>query len=255
MNSPETNPNRWDAELYDQKHAFVWKLAGSLLDQLAPQKGERVLDLGCGTGQLTAEIAATGAEVVGLDHSLEMIAEAKRLYPDLTFVQGDAQSFSVDEPYDAIFSNAALHWIQRPQETAHSIARALKPGGRFIAEFGGAGNVVQITAALEAAATKILGETIHHPWYFPKISEFSSLLEPQMEVTHAVLFDRPTPLVGEDGFRNWVRMFGNHWLDKIDTARHEAFFQAAEEHAKPHLFHDGGWVADYRRIRVAAHRC
>jgi len=261
MTSTETNPNYWDAVLYDQKHAFVWKLASSLLDLLAPQKGERILDLGCGTGQLTAEIAATGAEVVGLDHSPEMIAEAKRLYPDLTFVQGDAQLFSADEPYDAIFSNATLHWIQRPKEMANSIAGALKPGGRFVAEFGGAGNVSHVAAAMEAASQTILGKTIKHPWYFPKIGEFVSLLESagtdevEIEVTQAVLFDRPTPLQGDDGFRNWVQMFGHHWLNKIESEKQEAFLDAAEEFARPHLLKDGVWNADYRRLRVAARRC
>src|SRR5690242_15677096 len=135
MEQPPAGPreHHWDAALYDDKHAFVWKQAASLLELLAPQPGERVLDLGCGTGQL----AAAGAEVVGLDHSPAMVEQARRLYPQLRFELGDARRFAFAKPFDAVFSNAALHWVREPEAAIACIRDALKPGGRFVAEFGG----------------------------------------------------------------------------------------------------------------------
>src|SRR5207302_10671977 len=102
----------WDAGLYDGRHAFVWKHGASLVGLLAPRPGERVLDLGCGTGHLTAALAAAGAGVVGLDRSEEMLAQARSAYPALEFVCGDARDFRFGEPFDAVFSNAALHWVR-----------------------------------------------------------------------------------------------------------------------------------------------
>ena len=126
----------WDSTLYDAKHSFVWKHGASLLELLAPKPGERILDLGCGTGHLTAEIAKAGALVVGLDSSPTMIETARSAYPQLTFVEADARNFTLDAPCDAVFSNAALHWIHDADAVARSVHQALKPGGRFVAELG-----------------------------------------------------------------------------------------------------------------------
>ena len=188
---------QWNAKLYDDKHSFVWKLASSLVELLAAQPEERVLDLGCGTGQLTDQLAQSGANVIGLDNSPAMIEEARRLFPKLTFQLGDAHDFEVTQQVDAVFSNATLHWINHPNRVVTCIAKTLKPGGRLVAEFGGAGNVRYLVEAIEAACGSVLGKTVPHPWYFPNIAEFASLLQEHgLETTQAALIDRPTPLVG-----------------------------------------------------------
>jgi trans-aconitate methyltransferase len=251
----EPAPPRWDATLYDASHAFVWKHGASLVELLAPRAGERILDLGCGTGHLTAQLAAAGVTVVGLDRSAEMLAKARAEHPSLEFVQGDAREFFFAEPFDAVFSNAMLHWILQAGQVVTRIRDALKPGGRFVAELGGRGNVREIVAALRSAAAA-LGLPVTEPrWYFPGIAEYAGLLEAAgLEVRFAHLFDRPTPLEGAEGLRNFVRMFANVALDSVPAARHDEFLAAVEAAARPTLFRDGVWSADYRRLRVVAVR-
>src|SRR5688572_27496888 len=145
----------WDPDLYQSAHAFVWQRAADLIDILAPLPGERVLDLGCGTGQLTAQIADRGSRVLGIDRSPDMIAQARRNLPGLSFDVGDATSFTTDEPFDAVFSNATLHWVRPPEAAVERIRAALKPGGRLVAEFGGSGNVARICDALRRALREV----------------------------------------------------------------------------------------------------
>jgi trans-aconitate 2-methyltransferase len=245
----------WDAALYDGKHAFVWQYGLALLDLLGPRRGERVLDLGCGTGHLTARLAETGAEVVGLDRSLEMIRQARQAHPGLRFEVGDARDFAFPDPFDAVLSNAVLHWVPEPARVIACVRRALRPGGRFVAEFGGKGNVRALSAALAAAARSAGCPPFVSPWYFLGVGEYASLLEQGgLEVTFAVLFDRPTPLEGEAGLRDWVSQFAGEYVGGLAADRREAFLQSAEEAARPVLYRDGGWVADYRRLRVVAWR-
>jgi SAM-dependent methyltransferase len=250
-----TRPTGWDAALYDEKHSFVWKRGAALIELLAPRAGERVLDLGCGTGHLTAQIAEAGAEVIGIDSSPEMIEEAKRQYPGIPVGVADARDFRFDEAFDAVFSNAVLHWVKPPEQAVACVRRALKPGGRFVAEFGGRGNVAAIVAALQSASRSIgLGDW-EHPWYYPGIGEYAALLEREgLEVTHAFLFDRPTPLEGEDGLRRWAEMFAGSLVGRVAPDDRERFSLAFEEAARPSLYRDGTWFADYRRLRVVACR-
>lgn len=133
--------SRWDPGEYDSAHHYVTDYGRGLVDLLAPQLGERVLDLGCGTGHLTQQIAEQGGLVAGIDSSAEMIAQARQNYPKLRFELVDATKYRTQESFDAVFSNAALHWIRPPDAVAASIAAALKPGGRFVAEFGGRGTL------------------------------------------------------------------------------------------------------------------
>ena len=174
--------------------------------------GERILDVGCGTGQLTAEIAKSGAEVVGLDQSAEMIASARENYPELQFEVADIAATNYDSEFDAVFSNAALHWVRNQDGAIAAIARALKPGGRLVFEMGGRGNIQQIwTAAMQAlTAMGVKDPEKLSPWFYPSIGEYAPMLESRgLQVTFAVLFDRPTPLEGgERGLRNWLEMFG-----------------------------------------------
>ena len=254
-NEQAQNNGQWEPTLYGDKHSFVWKLAASVIELLSPQRGERILDVGCGTGQLTAQIAESGAAVVGLDNSPTMIDEARHLYPEIEFQLGDAHDFEFDEPFDGVFSNAALHWITDPVCVVACISRSLKPSGRMAVELGGAGNVRCLSEVIETASQKLLGEPVPHPWYFPGIVDFGMVLEQHgLEVTQAAMIDRPTPLDGDDGLRNWVRMFGRHWLTRIPTEQHDAFFAQVEEIARPNLFRDMVWHADYRRIRVVARK-
>jgi trans-aconitate methyltransferase len=252
-----TSSQRWDAGLYDDRHAFVWKHGASLVELLAPQPGERILDLGCGTGHLTARIAEAGATPLGLDHSAEMLEQARTAYPLLEFLQADARAFTFADPFDAVFSNAVLHWVRPPESVVRCVRDALRPGGRFVAELGGRGNVRGIEAALRAAGERVglppdVDESL---WYFPGLAEYATLLEAAgLEVRFATLFDRPTPLEGPGGLRDWVAMFARRVLDAIPPDRREEFFRAVEEAARPALFRDGTWTADYRRLRVVAFR-
>ena len=246
---------QWDAELYDAKHAFVWEKARGLLDWLAPGNGERILDLGCGTGQLAAEIAARGAHVTGVDRSPEMVAEARKKFPALRFVVGDARALPFGEAFDAVFSNAALHWIPEALPVVQGISRALKPGGRFVAEFGGKGNVESVVAAMEYGLEALdLPRHGVNPWYNPSIAEYSALLEKHgLEVRQASLFHRPTRLEdGKNGLATWVRMFGDSFLKRVPQARRPDYLRAVEAAGKPTLWKSDAWELDYRRLRLAA---
>ena len=257
--------NCWNTSLYENKHGFVWQYGEELLELLSPKVGERILDLGCGTGQLTEKIAlAVGAsssssripQVEGIDYSPTMIEKAKENYPHLQFTIADARNFHVDEPFDAIFSNAALHWIKQPDAVIGCVYQALKPGGRFVAEFGGKGNVGAIANslyyALDAIGCPLSGDV--NPWYFPSIGEYATLLEKQgFDVIYAVLFDRPTPLEdGDVGMANWIEMFGSNFLLELSVEEQLQLIRLVEENLKPTLYKDGRWFADYRRIRVVA---
>jgi trans-aconitate methyltransferase len=248
---------KWDAGLYDDKHSFVWKLAAGVLELLDAQSGERILDLGCGTGHLTARIAATGAHVVGIDRSPEMIRQAKEKYPSLRFEVMDAREFQLDGNFDAVFSNATLHWIKEPERVIAGIRKSLRPGGRFVAEFGGKGNTGEFLKALQHAWAKLgLANPVPRPWYFPSLAEYAGLLEQHgFEVTHATLFDRPTPLDdGARGLHNWLEMFGSSLVEGLPEATRERLLDEIELELRPKLFRDDHWVMDYRRLRVAAKR-
>ncbi len=257
-NDPKDSQAKWDAALYDSRHSFVWERGMDALELLAAQQGERILDLGCGTGHLTSRIAASGANAVGLDHSAEMIAEARRSFPDLEFVVGDARDFHFEQPFDAVFSNAALHWIGDQESVAHCLEEALVPGGRFVAELGAEGNVERLIEGLRRGREAIgfPVEAGFNPWYFPTIGEYASLLETQgFEVNFALLFDRPTPLdEGEAGLRNWIRMFGSNFCADLTEKKQEELFFVVEQQLRKELFREGKWHLDYRRLRIRARR-
>jgi trans-aconitate methyltransferase len=248
---------RWDASRYDGAYSFVWKHGQGVIELLAPEAGERILDLGCGTGHLTAQIAAHGAQVVGMDRSAEMIATARRHYPRLRFEVADAEGFRFGEPFDAVFSNAAIHWMKDQRAVTASVWQALKPAGRFVAEFGGRGNIRRIETALRRAIQQAGYATSDQPYYyFPTVGEYAGLLEGVgFTVTFAQWFERPTPLEGgEAGLRDWLAVFTDHFLKDAPADRQAAIIRAVEDELRPQLFRDGTWTADYCRLRVAAIR-
>lgn len=252
---PLTKKHIWNPNSYECNHAFVWQYGQDLVELLNPQPHEQILDLGCGTGQLTAQLAATGAEVVGLDQSPEMIAQAKANYPEIDFIVADARQFQVEQPFDAVFSNATLHWILEPDAAISCIHRALKPGGRFVAEFGGKGNVQTIISVLNRTLSDLSLPTLSHPWYFPSIGDYATRLEQQgFEVTQALLFDRPTRLAaGKAGLANWLQMFASQ-LDLLTPEQQAQVIDSVETQLRSILYQEGVWTADYRRLRVVAVR-
>jgi SAM-dependent methyltransferase len=248
---------QWNASRYEAGCSFVWKHGAEVIELLAPRAGERILDLGCGTGHLTAEIAASGAEVVGIDRSPEMIATARSNYPGLRFEVEDAERFGFSEPFDAVFSNAAIHWMDDQPAVAASIWRALKPGGRFVAEFGGKHNIRRIETALRRAIEQAGYPLSDKPYYyFPSLGEHASLLERiGFTVTFATWFERPTPLEGgAAGLRDWLMVFTDHFMKQVAAERRTAIIHAVEDVLRPELFRDGIWYADYCRLRLASIR-
>ncbi len=248
--------NHWDAKKYDDKHAFVYEKAKGLVDLLAPKKGERILDLGCGTGVLTAEIAARGAEVLGIDRSGEMVAQARSKFPAMKFEVMDATALEFEGEFDGVFSNAVLHWIPEAEKVASGIARALKHGGRFVAEFGGKGNIQTLVKAFRDAflALGMREPDGVSPWFYPGIAEYAALLEKQgMEVQSAMLFERPTVLEdGTRGLENWIRVFRQTFIEKIGEEATAKWIKEVERICQPKLFQRGDWVLDYRRLRLTA---
>jgi trans-aconitate methyltransferase len=228
----------WDTELYEAKHSFVWKFGAGVVELLDPKPGERILDLGCGTGQLTAEIAESGAHVTGLDASPEMIGQARQNFPGLTFVLGNAADLPFRSEFDAVFSNAALHWMIDAKRVAERVALALRHGGRMVAEFGGKGNIAHILNAIHTVLPRFNdGAAIPTSrTYFPSIAEYGSLLEAAgLELRTAYLFDRRTPLDGANGMENWIRQFKWYYFESLPRDRREQALAATIEVLRPHL--------------------
>ena len=245
----ETNP--WSAEGYDHHARFVSELAGGVFDWLAPKPGERILDLGCGDGALTERIVAAGASVLGIDHSPSMLDAARERGMDVR--SGDARQLDFDTEFDAVFSNAALHWVTEADLAVAGIARALKPGGRFVAEFGGHGNVATIVTAMRAAAQIHGGEAgLAHPWYFPTPEQYGALLQDHGFTVHRIaLIPRPTPL--PTGMQGWLATFRQPFFDQFPQAHRAAVLETAVSLMEPSLRDcKGNWTADYVRIRLEA---
>ncbi|GAA2890081.1 class I SAM-dependent methyltransferase [Streptosporangium fragile] len=248
---------RWDARAYDSSFGYVSAHGAPLVELLDPQPGERIVDLGCGTGVLTAEIHSRGARVLGIDRSPAMIEKALALHPGLDFIVGDGRDFTVAQPHDAVFSNAALHWMGRePDVVIANVREALTPGGRFIAEMGGAGNCAALTAALSTAWREYGLHEPDLPWYFPTPSEYATRLEKSgFTVRLLEYFDRPTPLDQcPDGAADWVRMFAGSLLQHVPGDMVDSLLGRVNELAAPALRRETGWMADYVRLRFAAVR-
>jgi ubiquinone/menaquinone biosynthesis C-methylase UbiE len=245
--------DHWNAQLYDGKHSFVSKFGEDLLELLAPEKGEYILDVCCGTGDLACKLNELGANVMGIDQSENMIEQAKKKYPHLTFKVQNVLNLSYHCEFDAVFSNATLHWVKPPKKALSCMYNALKPNSRFVAEFGGKGNVQIITDEIISQLKKL---GIHYkddqfPWYFPSIGEYSMLMEEVgFRVVFAQHFDRPTPLDGEHGLKYWINMFAAGMFEGLNDELKDLIITKVENNLKSILFHDNRWFADYKRIRV-----
>lgn len=245
--------NDWNAGRYATHAGFVPELGLAVLDLLRPQAGERILDLGCGDGVLTARIAGTGATVVGVDASPILLDAARARGLDVRL--GDAQALTFDAEFDAVFSNAALHWMREADRVIDGVRRALRPGGRFVGEFGAKGNVAAITVALRAIAWRRTGTLdAPSPWYFPTADEYRARLTANgFRVDTIDVIPRPTPLPTD--MAGWLETFGSVYLTGIPEADRAAAIDEAVRLLAPALRDDEGrWTADYVRLRFAATR-
>jgi len=253
MNTSKSTNDGWNAKLYDNKHSFVSKYGNSLVELFDPKQGEKVLDLGCGTGDLAHTFYKYGVEVIGVDKSENMVEQAIRKYPHIKFLVQDATKLDYYDEFNAVFSNATLHWIQPPSKALRRIYQCLKKDGRFVAEFGGKGNVQAITDEIihqiKRAGFNFKREQF--PWFYPSIAEYSTLMEDVgFRVTFAQHYDRPTKLDGYNGLKNWMEMFGDHLFNGIPEKTKNNIVTKVISNLKETLYVEGNWIADYKRIRV-----
>ena len=253
--SPLEDGGVWDANLYDNKHAFVAKYGEDVMGWLAPQKDEHILDVGCGTATLTEKISATGAIVTGIDASPEMIAKAKQAYNNIEFFVKDASNFSFDKKFDAAFSNAAFHWIKDQQSLLQCIYDCLKDGGRLVYEMGAKYNIVSIHNAVKKVLREegFVENANIEVNYFSSAAEQATMLEKVgFIVSNIIQFDRPTKLVGEDGMKNWIIQFARAFFKDIPAEKTGAIIDKAAAILKETNYENGTWYADYKRLRVKA---
>jgi SAM-dependent methyltransferase len=246
-----TSAQTWDARAYAENARFVADLGLPVLDLLAPRPGEDILDVGCGDGALTARIAHLGASVVGIDSSSALIAAARAAGVDARLM--DAREIAFEAAFDAVFSNAALHWAGEPDRVLPGVWRALRPGGRFVGEFGGHGNVAAIRTAL-AATLQARGLAAASPWYFPTAEEYAERLEVHGFALESItLFARPTLL--PTGMRPWLDTFANPFVASATPAERDEILDAVTALLAPVLRDgQGRWTGDYIRLRFAARR-
>lgn len=241
----------WDPERYAANARFVSDLGAPVAELLAPRPGERILDLGCGDGALTEKLVALGCRVVGVDGSPEQVAAARRRGLEAHVVDGHALEF--DEEFDAVFSNAALHWMKRPDDVIDGVWKALEPGGRFVGEFGGRGCVAKIKMALFSALGRrgLDGATLN-PWYFPDTEEYGSRLrERGFQVVSIALIPRPTRLPGD--LSGWLETFAESFTAALPVDERGLFIREVRDRLQSELRDaDGTWVADYVRLRFSA---
>ena len=243
----------WDASLYADNGRFVALLAEPLVQALNPKAGESILDLGCGDGYLTQRLAASGAIVVGVDSSPQMVAAAKERGVDARCVSGEALPF--DQQFDAVFSNAALHWMRDHDAVLQGVHRALKPGGRFVAECGGQGNIAAIRVALLAVLTPrgIPPERIESNLFFSPAEYRARLQSHGFLVDEISLIPRPTPL--PSGMAGWLETFRSSMLALLPAAERPDAIEQIVALLKPVLCdQEGNWFADYVRLRFLARR-
>lgn len=235
-----------------QTNSFLQR--ADLLALLQPLPGEQILDAGCGNGDLLARIDAVGAFATGIDQSEVTVRKARLKYPDLNIQVKDACQYRTDIEYDAVISNATIHWIKNAPAVAYSIWLALRKGGRFVAEFAGSGNVdVLMSAMKDELETRGYSWAGRSPWYFPTIGEYTSLLEHTgFRVMLAEHFDSLTPLKGDTGIARWLDGFSKHFFYDVTPADKASIYSAIEARVKDELYREGQWMIDTSRLRIIA---
>lgn len=247
---PDLHRQQWSAGSYDTHARFVSDLATGVVDWLSPRRGERILDVGCGDGVLTAELRERGVDVVGVDSSEDFVASAKSRGLDARLMDGEDLRF--DSEFDAVFSNAALHWMPKADAVASGIGRALKPHGRFVAEFGGHGNVAAIVTAMHAIGARRGGDpALANPWYFPAPQVYQALLERHgFNVKRIALI--PRPVVLKTGIEGWLMLFRKPFFDQFGAGAQQALTETVDLLRPALCDAEGNWTADYVRLRVEA---
>ena len=246
-----SSPTIWNPEVYAENARFVSDLGEPLLELLDCKPGEMILDLGCGDGALTEKIAGAGCAVLGADTSLGQIQAAKKRGLDVVVMDG--QRLSLKSRFDAVFSNAALHWMKRTESVVEGVASCLNPGGRFVGEFGGKGNVEKIRAALhESLRRRGIDPWTVDPWYYASLEEYSKLLTAYgFRVGYIELIPRPTKLPGD--ILGWLEVFAQPFTKAVAATERSDFLQEVRRALQPHLQDpDGAWSADYVRLRFKA---
>ncbi|WP_330633471.1 class I SAM-dependent methyltransferase [Halocatena halophila] len=256
MSGPTTDTETsWNSQRYDEEFDFVARHGTAVVDLLDPQPVERILDLGCGTGKLTRTIDERAASAVGVDTSRSMIRTARSNAPACAFAHADAHHLPFSNSFDAVFSNAALHWMDDIERVCREVWGVLERGGRFVGELGGAGNVRGICSATQAELAS-RGYEMSLPWTFPTIGEFATLVaNAGFELTGAWLFDRPTILEGDElGVAHWLEMFGDELLGPVPATERPSVVDGIEDRLRSEQYCDGTWTAKYRRLRFVAER-
>jgi SAM-dependent methyltransferase len=246
-----TTTQSWDPDGYARNARFVSDLGAPVVELLAPRAGERILDLGCGDGALTLKLAELGCTVVGVDSSAPQVEACRRLGLDARVASGERLNF--DAEFDAVFSNAAIHWMKPADDVIAGVRRALRPGGRFVGEFGGHGCVETIKCALvDALGRRGIDGDAFNPWYFPTVEDYSArLARGGFAVRYIALIPRPTPLPTE--INGWLETFAQSFMAPLADGARADFIDEVRELLRPKLCDSAGkWSADYVRIRFAA---
>ena len=242
---------KWIPTKYQKNAHFVSELGMPLLDLLAPQPGDLILDLGCGDGTLMEQLTQFGCQVVGVDSSPEMINAVQNLGLEAYVMDGEKLTFSTQ--FDAVFSNAALHWMTNPDAVIEGVYLALKPHGRFVAELGGAGNVATVVNAIASClAKRNIEMATLNPWYFPELEEYQHRLQKAgLMVEQIIMFERPTPL--PQGILGWLEMFAQQFTNNLPVVERPLFIEEVIQICQPRLCdNEGKWIADYVRLRFLA---
>jgi trans-aconitate methyltransferase len=243
----------WDPERYGRDARFVTDLGQPVVELLSPRAGERILDLGCGDGELTRRFETLGCHVVGVDGSPEQVAAARARGLDARVMDG--QELEFENEFDGVFSNAALHWMKRADDVITGVWRALRPGGRFVGECGGHRNIATVTRAMFRALEQRRIDTAGiHPWYFPTPEDYTRRLRSQgFQVVFMALIPRPTELPGDLG--DWLEIFAQSFLAAVPDGERTAFIEEVREALRPNLCTASGlWTVDYVRLRFAARK-